>query len=50
MDHVGDTKNDRNDAVTLARLARADRNLLAAVEHRAAEQQADLAVIRVETR
>jgi len=41
-----DTKNDRNDAVKLARLARADRNLLAPVEHRTAEQQADLAVIR----
>jgi transposase len=41
-----DTKNDRNDAVKLARLARADRNLLAAVEHRTAEQQAELAVIR----
>lgn len=41
-----DTKNDRNDAVKLARLARADQNLLAPVEHRTAEQQADLAVIR----
>ena len=41
-----DTKNDRNDAVKLARLARADRNLLSEVEHRTAEQQADLAVIR----
>jgi transposase len=41
-----DTKNDRNDAVKLARLARADRNLLTAVEHRTAEQQAELAVIR----
>ena len=41
-----DTKNDRNDAVKLARLARADRNLLAPVEHRTAEQQAELAVIR----
>lgn len=41
-----DTKNDRNDAVKLARLARADRKLLAPVEHRTAEQQADLAVIR----
>src|SRR5579863_6838062 len=40
-----DTKNDRNDAVKLARLARADRNLLAPVEHRTAEQQAQLAVI-----
>ena len=41
-----DAKNDRNDAVKLARLARADRNLLAPVEHRTAEQQAELAVIR----
>lgn len=41
-----DTKNDRNDAVKLARLARADRNLLAPVEHRGAEQQAELGVIR----
>jgi transposase len=41
-----DSKNDRNDAVKLARLARADRNLLAPVEHRTAEQQAELAVIR----
>src|SRR6266705_5329567 len=41
-----DTKNDRNDAIKLARLARADRNLLAPVEHRTAEQQAELAVIR----
>ncbi len=41
-----DHKNDRNDAMKLARLARADRNLLAPVEHRTAEQQAELAVIR----
>ena len=43
---ASDTKNDRNDAIKLARLARADRNLLAPVEHRTAEQQAELAVIR----
>lgn len=43
---ASDTKNDRNDAVKLARLARADRNLLAPVEHRGAEQQAELGVIR----
>ncbi len=30
---ASDTKNDRNDAVKLARLARADRSLLAPVEH-----------------
>jgi transposase len=41
-----DDKNDRNDARKLARLARADRSLLTAVEHRTAEQQAELAVIR----
>lgn len=41
-----DRKNDRNDALKLARLARADGNLLAPVEHRTAEQQAELAVIR----
>ncbi len=41
-----DHKNDRNDARKLARLARADRNLLAPVEHRTAEQQTELAVIR----
>lgn len=41
-----DAKNDRNDAMKLARLARADRNLLAPVEHRTAQQQAELAVIR----
>ena len=41
-----DSKNDKNDAVKLARLARADQNLLAPVEHRTAEQQGDLAVIR----
>ena len=43
---ASDDKNDRNDARKLARLARADRNLLAPVEHRTAEQQAELAVIR----
>jgi len=43
---ASDRKNDRNDAVKLARLARADRNLLAPVEHRTAEQQTELAVIR----
>ena len=41
-----DTKNDQNDALKLARLARADQNLLAPVEHRTAEQQTELAVIR----
>jgi transposase len=41
-----DRKNDKNDAVKLARLARADRKLLHEVEHRTAEQQVELAVIR----
>jgi transposase len=43
---ASDDKSDRNDARKLARLARADRNLLAPVEHRTAEQQAELAVMR----
>lgn len=43
---ASDRKNDRNDALKLARLARADRNLLAPVEHRSAEQQGELGVIR----
>jgi transposase len=43
---ASDTKNDRNDALKLARLGRADRNLLYPVEHRTAEQQAELARIR----
>lgn len=41
-----DTKNDRGDARKLALLARADVRLLAPVEHRTAEQQAELGVIR----
>lgn len=41
-----DSKNDRTDAEKLARLARADQALLAPVQHRSAEQQAELAVIR----
>src|SRR5271156_3520573 len=41
-----DTKNDPVDARKLALLARADARLLAPVEHRSAEQQAELAVIR----
>jgi transposase len=43
---ASDTKNDRADAEKLARLARADQALLAPIEHRTAEQQAELAVIR----
>ena len=41
-----DTKNDRSDAEKLARLARADLRLLKPVDHRTAEQQAELNVIR----
>jgi transposase len=41
-----DTKNDPGDARKLALLARVDVRLLAPVEHRTAEQQAELAVIR----
>jgi transposase len=41
-----DTKNDPGDARKLALLARADVRLLTPVEHRTAEQQAELAVIR----
>jgi transposase len=44
---ASDTKNDPVDARKLALLARADVQLLAPVEHRTAEQQAELAVIRV---
>jgi transposase len=43
---ASDTKNDPVDARKLAVLARADVRLLAPVEHRSAEQQAELAVIR----
>ena len=43
---ASDTKNDPADARKLALLARADVQLLAPVEHRTAEQQAELAVIR----
>lgn len=43
---ASDKKNDRNDAVKLARLARADRTLLSPVEHRTAEQQAELGILR----
>jgi len=43
---ASDQKSDRVDAEKLARLARADRALLAPIEHRSAEQQAQLAVIR----
>jgi transposase len=41
-----DTKSDRTDAELLARLGRADPQLLSPVEHRGTEAQADLAVIK----
>jgi transposase len=43
---ASDTKNDPGDARKLALLARADVRLLKPVEHRTAEQQVELAVIR----
>lgn len=43
---ASDTKNDRSDAEKLARLARADLRLLKPVDHRTAQQQAELNVIR----
>lgn len=43
---ASDRKNDPGDARKLALLARADVRLLKPVEHRTAEQQAELAVIR----
>jgi transposase len=44
--HQSDRKNDRSDAETLARLLRVDRKLLAPIEHRDAEMQADISVLR----
>jgi len=43
---ASDQKNDRVDALKLARLARVDTELLAPVEHRSESQQAELSVIR----
>jgi transposase len=43
---ASDTKTDRNDAEWLARLGRADVKLLAPVEHRGSQAQADLAVAK----
>jgi transposase len=43
---ASDQKNDRVDALKLARLARVDTKLLAPVEHRSEQQQAELSVIR----
>lgn len=44
--YQSDKKNDRMDARTLARLARMDPELLAPIQHRGAEAQADLALLR----
>ena len=46
MIYENDRKNDRLDARMLARLGRADVELLAPVRHRGAKAQADLAVVR----
>jgi transposase len=43
---ANDSKDDRTDAETLARLGRVDPALLAPMQHRRAETQADLAVLR----
>jgi len=44
--HQNKRKNNRIDAELLARLARADKQLLFPIEHRPVETQADLAVLR----
>jgi len=44
--YESDRKNDRMDARMLARLGRVDVNLLSPIQHRSAEVQADLAVVR----
>jgi transposase len=44
--HQSDRKNDRSDAETLARLLRADRKLLAPIEHRSETMQADISALR----
>lgn len=44
--HSNTRKNNRMDAELLARLGRADKRLLYPIEHRPAEAQADLAVLR----
>lgn len=43
---ANDSKTDRNDAELLARLGRVDTALLAPIEHRGTEAQADLAVAK----
>jgi transposase len=44
--HQSDRKNDRADAQILARMVRFDPKLLAPIEHRSAQMQADLTVVR----
>src|SRR5262249_20638634 len=44
--YESDRKNDRMDARMLARLGRVDVNLLSPIQHRSAETQSDLAVLR----
>src|SRR6476646_11619514 len=44
--YQSDRKNDRLDAQMLAKLGRVDVGLLAPVQHRSAEAQTDLAVVR----
>ncbi len=44
--HQSNRKNDRADAQILARMARVDPKLLAPIQHRSAQMQADLAMIR----
>jgi transposase len=44
--HQSNRKNDRADAQVLARMARVDPKLLAPIQHRSAQMQADLAIVR----
>ncbi|MEO6782979.1 MAG: IS110 family transposase [Bradyrhizobium sp.] len=44
--HRSDRKNDRNDAEILARILRLDSHLLSPVQHRSAQAQADLSILR----
>jgi len=46
MIYTNEQKNDKVDAEMLARVARMDPNLLAPIEHRGEQAQADLAVLR----
>jgi transposase len=46
MIYQSDSKNDRADAETLARVARLDTKLLGPIRHRTQEAQVDLAIIR----